>query len=262
MTLPRPPRPSKVRKSARRATAPMDIPAPTLATNPLEIRHNCCRDQASRLATSIFPHIPPLIHPLLPSLLDPSTPSKPPLTLFHATRLSTLGHFRRYGVDPFRCAHANFFSPGPSFNLADSVEAAMSHVLHGMPTTRHPITHAPTNPILIFEFSVDLTGRKIHNLFRWDNQPLQVADPALSEWVKANWDEQGEGQMPTDMDSDFVIGPFLVPINQHAKHIVMDVGARTNQLPIHVAAVSQPAFTLLNNSLKAIYVEREDRLPG
>ncbi|KAJ7042613.1 hypothetical protein C8F04DRAFT_1076520 [Mycena alexandri] len=255
-----PPRPPKPWKSARRAAAPMDTPAPALATNSLEIRRNCCRDQAFQLATTAFPHTPPLIHPLLPSLLDPSTPSKPPVTLFHATRLSTLSHFRRYGVDPFRYAHGNFFSPAPSFNLADTIEAAMSHVLHGMPTTWHPITGAPTNPILIFEFEVDLTGRKIHNLMRWDNHPLELADPALSEWVKANWEKQGKGEMPTDMD--FVIGPFLVPINQHSKHIVMDAWSRTNQLPIHVAAVSQPAFTLLNNSLKAIYVEREDRLPG
>ncbi|KAJ7757034.1 hypothetical protein B0H16DRAFT_676763 [Mycena metata] len=207
-TPPRPTKPPKLSKAERRAATSLNPPATTpTAPTAVDARRGQCRTQALRLAIGIFPNPPPLIHPLLPSLLDPSNDTKPSLTLFHATRLSSLRLFRLDGINPNPYSHSNYFSAAPSFNLADSVEAAVFHVLHGTPTVRNPITHAPTDPILVFEFQINMSGSKIHNLLRSD-EPLQVANADLSKWVKSNYDALGKA--PTPKNVDFVIGPFLV----------------------------------------------------
>jgi hypothetical protein len=77
--------------------------------------------------------------------------------LYHATRLSRLRHFARAGVDPVAFYHPNFFSPAPSFNLANSVEQTVSHVLHAGPTFRVAGSDAPVDPILVLAFKINMS---------------------------------------------------------------------------------------------------------
>ncbi|KAJ7761067.1 hypothetical protein B0H16DRAFT_1719761 [Mycena metata] len=221
------------------------------ATQPnLLLRRTGCRAQALCLSEHISPLTPSTIHVLLHSASSPTHP----IVLYHATRLSTLGSFRRRGINP--PGHHNFFSGGPSFNLADTVEAAMAHVLHGKPALRNPQDGRSFNPVMIFQFTIDLSKSRVKNWLNPSQTPLSKVQPELAQWVSHNWAQGGEAEVRTDVD--FIIGPFLVNQNGYKNFLVVDYWARGHQPLIHVAAVSDASFALLNRSLTNIYVEQED----
>ncbi|KAJ7674422.1 hypothetical protein B0H17DRAFT_1334865 [Mycena rosella] len=222
------------------------IPPRTTPQNPvppagtaLTERRSICHCQALRLARAVDVALPDLPHFTYLPLTDGARGGIP----YHATRHSTLINFQEAGVNPVLYAHSNFFSPAPSFNLADTVEAALSHVLHGMPTFCDPHTGLPTDPIMLLAFDIDLAG----------GMPSSRTKNSLEQRVGGNRLRNGKGALP--QDHDFVFGPFLVPL-QNNQHRVAD--GWTGTQPIHVAAVSRAAFNALSDTLVAICVERED----
>ncbi|KAJ7640854.1 hypothetical protein DFH06DRAFT_624006 [Mycena polygramma] len=178
----------------------------------------------ARAVQEIHPPLIPLTVPL------PSTP----IVLYHATREEYLLSFRRYGIDPRR-----YYGAAASFNLADSVEAAVAHVLHGNPTVRNPSTGAVTDPIMVLAFQL-----------RLDTMKNKIMLDEAAEL--ANDEKRGVNKLPTD--HDFVISPFLIQL-KGKRYGIADAWAAAGKTPTHVAAVSANALKLLNKSLIAIYVE-------
>ncbi|KAJ7136054.1 hypothetical protein C8R44DRAFT_869740 [Mycena epipterygia] len=179
-------------------------------------------------------------------------------TLYHATRLRSLKSFKKTGVNPI--PHGNFYSGAPSFNLADTVEQAVSHVLHGRPSAR--IDGSPTDPIMVLAFRMELqsifNGKTAYVSMEPVGEFLGAEDAA---WVADNFDREGLDAIES-VPWDFVVGPFLTPVKQSSGEVRYKISkswTESGAQLVHVAAVSREAFTLLNRSLVGIFVETETK---
>ncbi|KAJ7671508.1 hypothetical protein DFH06DRAFT_1320304 [Mycena polygramma] len=291
-------------------------------------RKAMCHDQALRVAQAIEG-----IHPNHPRFRFVNDDDDPALSngtrgvLYHGTRRSALSSFRAAGVNPVAYLHRTFFSKGPSFNLADSVEQAVSHVLHGGPTVRTalrstatrdaapatppsaqgnaapatprstrsdagpptppstqggaapatpPSTRrsalatpqanrdnslAPVDPIMVLAFEVELSA--VYTATRTAYVEMEAPGGRLlnnrdTEWVNGNRAAGGTGPRPQNYD--FVVGPFLTALPCLNGNDILQVSPAWvpgGSQPVHVAAVNERAWNLLNEALVHIYIERE-----
>ncbi|KAJ7725933.1 hypothetical protein B0H16DRAFT_1894930 [Mycena metata] len=172
-------------------------------------------------------------------------------TLYHATRARHLESFDDLGVRPLLFRRANYLSPGPSFNLSDTVEQAVAHVLHGRP--QPCIGGRPPDPIAVLAFKVQTA--LITNGPR--TQYVGMVEPGTrihkgdADWISENYDWAGKAAV--DVQTDWVISPFVTP-GAAGEYIAADSWTCSERLPVHVAAVSRASWAILANSLVAIFL--------
>ncbi|KAJ7212074.1 hypothetical protein GGX14DRAFT_393700 [Mycena pura] len=230
-------------------------------------RRTACHTQALAFSEALFTHT---TIPLQPFIYAPGQP--PSLgkgELYHGTRWRFLKDFRTYGVDPRLKAHANFFSASPSFNLTNSPEQAISHVLHGGPTNLSVDgTRLPGNALMVLAFEVHTDA--IVGSARTKSIALEAPGEILNDedtrWIAQNF-AAGGGMNNSDEDItetselDWVIRPFLIPMTRAkqkiAKYQVVDSWTSNPHPSLHVAATSLSAFNMLNDQLIGNFVEEQ-----
>ncbi|KAJ6573990.1 hypothetical protein DFH09DRAFT_1151623, partial [Mycena vulgaris] len=233
-------------------------PRPGNSFSQRSFRQSACHAQATRMATKINDSTDLPLFRYIADADDSDLSNGRTCTLFHATRKSHLAAFQEVGVSPFPYSHANLFSPAPSFNLDDTVEQAVSHVLHARPTVR--VNGAPVDPIIVFAFEVPfgiIFGQKTGYVDL--GTPGEVLNHGDSAWISDNRQRGGQEGIE-EIVHDFIVGPFLMPIKQPDGHDIYRIAKpwrEGSDQPIHVAAVSRFAFQTLTENLKAIFVENE-----
>ncbi|KAJ7136056.1 hypothetical protein C8R44DRAFT_729564 [Mycena epipterygia] len=221
-------------------------------------RYTTCHDQAMLLSRKIQDNMSDLPKfRYIETTDDEDLKNGGKGTLYHATRYSYLSTFQ-LGVNPIANSHPNFFSSAPSFNLADTVEQAVSYVLHGKPTTR--IDGILTDPIMVFAFQVDLQSIFGSNTgYVGMDPPGGFLNDVDAEWVTSNRKRRGKDRIH-EIEFDFVVGPVLTPVQQPSgedRYKISNAWTETGAQPIHVAAVSRDAFAMLTECLSAIVTGAE-----
>ncbi|KAJ6473593.1 hypothetical protein C8R47DRAFT_1076573 [Mycena vitilis] len=224
--------------TAVRASRPNETSSPTTSED-TQARRSKCHIQSFVFARAVQEIHSPLIPLTLPL---PSTA----VVLYHATREKCLLNFRRHGIDPGRNGRPYCSSSTALFNLADSAEAAVAHVLHGNPTVRNPSTGAVTDPVMVLAFQLRL-DTMIHKILSDKDAPGEPANDISAEVV-----HQKRGWNKFSTDHDFVIRPSLISL-QGKRYEIADAWTAAGKTPTHVAAVSLNAFKLLEKSLIAMY---------